>query len=116
MSTRLARQGLPGGWFCSWHPSPILHKLLIVDRSAFETDELELVFRDAKGNVIRHGRVRADELNELVLYESTKGALHETRFWLDADVGEKYQVDGEVVRKIVALAKAYKADEESKAG
>jgi hypothetical protein len=81
------------------------HKLLIVDQKAFETEELGLVFRVAKGNIVRHGRVRADELNELVLYESTTGALHETRFWLDSEVGEKYQVGREVVRKIVPLVK-----------
>lgn len=82
------------------------NKLLIVDREAFETEQLGLVFRDVKGNVVRHGRVRADELNELVLYECVKGALNETRFWLDSEVGEKYEVGGEVVREIVSVAKA----------
>ncbi|KAK4038658.1 hypothetical protein C8A01DRAFT_37425 [Parachaetomium inaequale] len=81
------------------------NKLLVVDRKAFETDELGLVFRDAKGHVVRHGRVRADELNELNLYEGW-GALHETHFWLDSEVGEKDRVGGEVVREIVRLAKA----------
>jgi hypothetical protein len=43
------------------------------------------------------------------------GALRETHFWLDSEVGRgKYQVSGEVVREIVFWAKAYNAYEESK--
>ncbi|KAG7294540.1 hypothetical protein NEMBOFW57_004615 [Staphylotrichum longicolle] len=82
------------------------NRLLVVDRVAFETDDLGLVFRDVKGNVVREGRVRADELNELNLYQNVKGALRETRFWLNSEVGEKYRVGGEVVRELVPLAKA----------
>jgi hypothetical protein len=84
-------------------------KRLAASVRAFETKGLGLVFRGAKGNIVRHGRVRADELNELVLYESTIGALHETHFWLDSEVGEKYQVDSEVVRQIVPFVKASEA-------
>jgi hypothetical protein len=63
------------------------------------------VFRDAKGNVVRYGRVRADELNERNLYEG-RGALHETHFWLNSEVGEKYRVGGEIVREVVPWVKA----------
>ncbi|KAK3899069.1 hypothetical protein C8A05DRAFT_18439, partial [Staphylotrichum tortipilum] len=80
------------------------NELLVVDQRAFETGELGLVFRDAKGNVIRHGRVRADELNEMVVDES-RGALPESGFWLDTEVGDKYRVGGEMTRDIVRLAK-----------
>jgi hypothetical protein len=83
------------------------NKLLIVDREAFETERLGLVFRDTKGNVVRHGRVRADELNEFVLYDNVKGALCETHFWLDSEVWEKYRVGGDVAREIVSLLKEY---------
>lgn len=83
------------------------NKLLVVDREAFETGRLGLVFRDAKGNVVRHGRVRADELNVVVIYDNVKGALCETPFWLDSEVGEKYRVGGDVVREIVPLLQEY---------
>ena len=81
-------------------------RLLVVDRTAFETDELGLVFRDVKGNVVREGRVRADELNELNICQHVRGSLPEQHFWLDSEVGEKYRVGGEVVRELVPLAKA----------
>ncbi len=80
-------------------------RLLVVDRRAFETEEMGLVFRDAKGNVIRQGRVRADELDDLNLYNG-RGSLHEQHFWLDSEVGEKYRVDGEVAGELVRIAKA----------
>jgi len=80
------------------------NNLLIVDQRAFETGELGLVFRDAKGNVIRHGRIKPDQLNEMVVDDS-RGALSESGFWLDTEVGEKYRLEGEIVRDIVRLAK-----------
>ena len=62
------------------------------------------MFRDAKGNVTRHGRVRADELNEMVV-DDARGALSESGCWPDTEVGDKYRVGGELARDIVRLAK-----------
>ncbi|KAL2131347.1 hypothetical protein VTI74DRAFT_5236 [Chaetomium olivicolor] len=48
-------------------------RLLILDRKAFETGELGLIFRDEKGNVVRQGTIWPDELDEVTIYTERGG-------------------------------------------
>lgn len=74
--------------------------LLIADRDAFENDELRLVFRDNKGNVVKESRIRPDELGELSL-RRLQGSIHESEYWLDGEVGEDYQTGGQIMRGLL---------------
>ncbi|KAI2608181.1 uncharacterized protein GGS25DRAFT_263950 [Hypoxylon fragiforme] len=74
--------------------------LLVLDQYAFETDELGLVFRDARGNVVRWSRIKADMLGDLFIRWS-RGMLPETNYWLDGDVGEDYETNGRIMRELL---------------
>lgn len=78
--------------------------LLIADRHAFENDELRLVFRDNKGNVVKESRIRPDELGELSLCQ-TQGSVHESEYWLDGEVGEDYETGGQIMRELLHQAR-----------
>lgn len=80
--------------------------LIVADRHAFENDELRLVFRDNKGNVVRESRIRPDELGELSL-RRLRGSLHESEYWLDGEVGEDYQTGGQIMRELLHRARQY---------
>lgn len=78
--------------------------LVLIDQEAFDTGQLGLVFRDVKGNVIRHGPVDADDLNDLKIYE-LRGDLDEQWYWSNAEIGEKYRLGGEVLQGMVDAIK-----------
>lgn len=78
--------------------------LLVADRHAFENDELRLVFRDNKGNVVKESRIRPDQLGELSLCQ-LQGTVHESEHWLDGEVGEYYQTGGQIMRELLHRAR-----------
>ena len=76
--------------------------LLIVDQQAFEDGEFGLVFRDAKGNIIKEGSIKPEEVEYLLAYNS-RGALSESEYWVDAAVGDKYKTRGEVMSSLLPV-------------
>lgn len=80
--------------------------LLIADRYAFENDELRLVFRDNKGNVVKEARIRPDDLGELSLSQ-LQGSVHESEHWIDGEVGEAYRTGGKIMRELLCRARQY---------
>lgn len=76
--------------------------LLIVDQQAFEEGEFGLVFRDTKGNIVKEGAIKPDEVQYLLGYNS-RGALTESEYWVDAAVGNKYKTRGEVMRRLLPV-------------
>ncbi|KAH8891137.1 hypothetical protein GQ53DRAFT_794319 [Thozetella sp. PMI_491] len=79
--------------------------LLVVDQKAFENEEFWLIFRDKKGNIIKEGTIKPDEVQYLREYNS-RGALWESEYWLDAAVGKKYKTRGEVMQALLPLVMA----------
>ncbi|KAK3897826.1 hypothetical protein C8A05DRAFT_38591 [Staphylotrichum tortipilum] len=80
------------------------HRLVLMDREAFQTGRFGLVFRDAKGNVVRRVRATVEDLGDVNISDF-RGALTEQWFWLDAEVGSKYRVGGEIVSPMVDAIK-----------
>ena len=79
--------------------------LLIVDEQAFDDDEFGLVFRDSKGNVIKEGPIKPEEVQYLFHYHA-RGALFESEYWLDARPGKKYKTGGEIMRTLLPVVMA----------
>ena len=76
--------------------------LLIVDEQVFEEGELGLVFRDAKGNVVREGTIPPEEVEWMLGYDF-RAALEESEYWLDAEIGKYYKTRGEIMRAILPI-------------
>ncbi len=95
--TRTRRRRCSGILSSTTRPSPARF-LLVADKEAFETGMLGLLFRDAKGNVVKHGRVKHDEVTYLDDYHC-RGALPESEFWLQAVPGEMYDMGGRLWRR-----------------
>ncbi|KAF5636904.1 hypothetical protein F25303_8107 [Fusarium sp. NRRL 25303] len=74
--------------------------LLVFDRESFEEEEVLLVFRDKRGNVVRQSSIKPDDLEHIPHY-IMRGSITESGFWLDAEVGEKYKKKGKVMREIL---------------
>ena len=76
--------------------------LLIADEQAFDEGELGLVFRDAKGNVVREGTIPPEEVEWMLGYDF-RAALEESEYWLDAEIGKYYKTRGEIMRAILPV-------------
>lgn len=76
--------------------------LLVADQQAFEEERLGLVFRDSKGNVIREGTIKPEEVQYLREY-NTRGAVAESEYWLDAAVGKKYRTLGKIMCALLPI-------------
>lgn len=79
--------------------------LLILDEEAFKDEEMLLVFRDMKGDVVRQITIKTDEVENLPHYR-LRGSIRESGYWTDAVVGKKYKSRGEVMRAVLPLIKA----------
>jgi hypothetical protein len=79
--------------------------LLVLDEEAFRDEEMLLVFRDMKGDVVRQIAIKPDEAENLPHYR-LRGSIRESGYWTDAVVGKKYKSRGEVMRAVLPLIKA----------
>lgn len=76
--------------------------LLVADEEAFETDKLLVVFLDARGNVVRKGRVEVEEFVNIRI-DRYDTRVHEQKYWLGWELGEKYCFDGEIGREMYGI-------------
>ncbi len=81
------------------------NRLVLMDQEAFDTGLMGLLFRDGRGNVICQVPIEVDDLGSVNLHDG-RGDLDDQWFWIDAEVGEKYRVGGEVVQQLVDVIKA----------
>ncbi|KAI6766021.1 hypothetical protein HG530_007091 [Fusarium avenaceum] len=79
--------------------------LLVLDEEAFKDEEMLLIFRDMKGDVIRQISIKPDEVENLPHYR-LRGSIRESGYWTDAVVAKKYKSRGEVMRAVLPLIKA----------
>ncbi|KAF0636538.1 hypothetical protein FPSE5266_08052 [Fusarium pseudograminearum] len=79
--------------------------LVVVDKDAFEDEELLLVFIDKKGNVVRQTAIAPVDLPHLPHY-ILRGSITESGFWRDAEVGKKYKTRGEIMCAALPLVMA----------
>lgn len=82
--------------------------LLVLDRLAFETGELRLIFLDLKGNVVKEGSLDAEELGDMTIY-SFRGADSESPWWLGAGVGKRYGPKGRIMKELMRRVKSAEA-------
>jgi len=82
--------------------------LLVLDRLAFETGELRMIFRDLKGNVVKEGSIDAEELDDLAIYRF-RGAESESPSWLGAGVGKRYGPKGRIMKELMRRVKSVEA-------
>ncbi|KAF4437558.1 hypothetical protein F53441_13007 [Fusarium austroafricanum] len=59
--------------------------LLILDGEAFEEEEMLLVFRDKKGNIVRQSSIKPDEVENIPHY-IMRGSITESGYWRGAEV------------------------------
>lgn len=62
--------------------------LLVLDEKAFKDEEMLLVFRDIKGDVVRQIAIKPDEVENLPHYR-LRGSIRESGYWTDAVVAKK---------------------------
>ncbi|KAF4344533.1 hypothetical protein FBEOM_1501 [Fusarium beomiforme] len=74
--------------------------LLVLDKEAFEDEEILLVFRDKKGNVVRQSSIALEDLEHIPHY-IMRGSITESGFWRDAEVGKMYKTRGRIMRDIL---------------
>ncbi|KAF5554090.1 hypothetical protein FPHYL_8520 [Fusarium phyllophilum] len=74
--------------------------LLVFDRESFEDEEVLLVFRDKRGNVVRQSSVKPEDL-EYIPHYIMRGSITESGLWRDAEVGEKYKTKRKIMREIL---------------
>lgn len=80
-------------------------RVVVVDREAFETNDLWLLFRDARGNIVKDSPIRPDELASLVYY-SMGGSIRESYYWESARTGKQYKTRGKIMRQLLPAAMA----------
>lgn len=78
--------------------------LLVLDRLAFETGELRLLFRDRKGHVVKECGIDAEQLGELSTY-CARNSLSESHFWLNAGTGKRYGPKGRAMKELMRRVK-----------
>lgn len=76
--------------------------LLVVDEEAFEEEELLLVWRDKKGNVVKQRTLEAHEVAN-IQYDASRGALFQSGYWEGAETGAKYRTRGELMRVMLPV-------------
>ncbi|KAH6686900.1 hypothetical protein F5X68DRAFT_13141 [Plectosphaerella plurivora] len=74
--------------------------LVVLDRLAFETGELRLLFRDRKGHVVKECGIEAEELGELVNYCELR-SMGESQWWLGAGTGKRYGPKGRIMKGLM---------------
>ncbi len=77
--------------------------LLVLDREAFETEELGLILKDLKGNPVKEIEVAPNALDAFYI-SWTRGMLRES-YWQYARVGRPYRTRGKMMRKLLPLVR-----------
>lgn len=78
--------------------------LLVLDKEAFETEELGLIFRDKKGNPVKETELAPDEMFTF-RGALERGMLPESGHWEYGRVGRKYRIRGEIMRQLLPLVR-----------
>jgi hypothetical protein len=87
---------IENGTVC-FHRSLVQMYFFVADKEAFETDKLRIVFVDGNGNILRHSRLKADEM--WVMKGAWERASYLDGEWFsNGQIGEKYKVRGEIGR------------------
>ncbi|KAK0673557.1 hypothetical protein QBC41DRAFT_311055 [Cercophora samala] len=88
------------------------YPLVILDQEAFETDQMYLVWRDHRGNVVKD--IRADISGLPVLQaELPRNPAYDIKLWVEACFGRQYNIHGKkgkVMRKMLPLVKEATAE------
>lgn len=79
--------------------------LLVLDEEAFETGELGLILRDAKGNSVKETTIKPEDLNYYYIASAIKGMVSETGYWQNAVMGKKYRSRGRIMRELLLRVK-----------
>ncbi|KAK3292205.1 uncharacterized protein B0H64DRAFT_445162 [Chaetomium fimeti] len=79
--------------------------LLVLDKEAFETGELGLILRDAKGIPVKETTIKPENLDYYYVLSAIKGMITETEYWIGVEVGEKYRTHGEIMRQLLPRVK-----------
>ncbi|KAF9783634.1 hypothetical protein IL306_008761 [Fusarium sp. DS 682] len=82
--------------------------LLVLDKASFEDEEMLLMFRDKKGNVVRQSSIAPEDLGHIPHY-IMRGSITESGFWRDAEVGKMYKTRGRIMRDILPRVMAESA-------
>lgn len=78
--------------------------LIVLDKLAFETGELRLLFRDGKGNVVKECGIEVEELAELVNH-CERLSLGDSGWFLGAGTGRRYGPKGRIMRELLQRVK-----------
>jgi hypothetical protein len=79
--------------------------LLVLDEDAFETWELGLILRDAKGNLVKEGTIKSKDLGYFPSATAELGWLSQMPRWKEAAVGKKYRTGGSIMRQLLPRVK-----------
>ena len=77
--------------------------LLVLDKDALDEDEFGLIMRDKKGNPVKEAEIRPRALDEFMV-RYARGMFYEG-YWEHARTGNKYQIRGKIMRRLLPLAK-----------
>ena len=75
------------------------HYLVVGDAEAFESNQLRVLFLDARNDIVRQSRIPAEDIGPLRI-QVWRGAIRDQDCWVDGEVGEKYKVDGEMGQRL----------------
>ena len=78
--------------------------LLVLDKEAFETEELGLILRDKKGNPVKETELAPEEMFTFRgAWE--RGMLPGSGYWEYGRVGPKYRTRGKIMRQLLPLVR-----------
>jgi hypothetical protein len=75
------------------HRACVVNYVIVEDKEALETQQLLLVFLDARGRVVRWSRVGPEDVEQMGGFW-LDGSWDEVNEWTNAEIGEDYQVGG----------------------
>lgn len=76
--------------------------LLLVEQEDFEEGEFGLVFRDTKGNIVKNGTIKPDEVQYLPGCNS-RNNVSESGYWRDAAIGSNYKTRGKIMSRLLPI-------------
>lgn len=84
--------------------------LIVADREAFETDQLRILYLDARGNIVRHSRLPPEEV-AIAREKWNAGKFRDSEWWIEerwsskpgSIIGEKYKARGEIGRVLYGV-------------
>lgn len=83
--------------------------LIVIDKEAFETDEVGFIFRDKKGNIVRESSVRFDQLYGDWILWMVRGNPRATYSWGGSVPRKKYKSKGRIMRELLPRVKGESA-------